>query len=132
MINKNKLIKNILKVYEQNKPLLDELPYKQSALIMGFLGTILRVFQNANEKELEDYDQFVHYFYEFLHDPNNIEIPSDFSEKANEIAKKKFGVKNVQIDAETLKSAFKKISLDPQVMAIFAEVVQAFDQAREN
>jgi len=132
MINKSKLISNIFKVYERNKPLLNELEPKHKALVMGFLSQIVRLIQSADEKELDDYDQFIHYFYEAIHEPEKIVIPEDFAEKANELAKKKFGVKNVQIDAETLKSAFKKIALDPQVMTIFAEVVQAFDQAREN
>ena len=132
MINKNKLINNIYKIYEQNKSMLNELNYKHKALIMGFLSQIVRLIQSADEKELDDYDQFIRYFYETLHDPQKIEIPEDFAVKANEIAKKQFGVKNVQIDAETLKSAFKKIASNPQIMVILGEVVQAFDQAREN
>ena len=132
MINKTKLINNIFKIYEINKPMLNELEPKHKALVMGFLSQIVRLIQSADEKELDDYDQFIHYFYEAIHEPEKIEITEDFAEKANEIAKKQFGVKNVQIDAETLKSAFRKIALDPQVMTIFAEVVQAFDQAREN
>jgi len=125
MINKSKLISNIFKVYERNKPLLNELEPKHKALVMGFLSQIVRLIQSADEKELEDYDQFIHYFYEAIHEPEKIEVPENFSE----IAKQQFGVK---IDQETLKMAFKKIASNPQLMVILGEVVQAFDQAREN
>jgi len=128
MINKTKLISNIFKVYERNKPLLNELEPKHKALVMGFLSQIVRLIQSADEKELDDYDQFIHYFYEVIHEPEKIEIPEDFA-KANEIAKQQFGV---EIDQETLKMAFKKIASNPQIMVILGEVVQAFDQAREN
>jgi len=125
MINKTKLISNIFKVYERNKPLLNELEPKHKALIMGFLSQIVRLIQSADEKELEDYDQFIHYFYEAIHEPEKIEVPENFSQ----IAKQQFGV---EIDQETLKMAFKKIASNPQILIILGEVVQAFDSAREN
>jgi len=125
MINKNKLISNIFKVYEKNKPILNELAPKHKALVMGFLSQIVRLIQSADEKELDDYDQFIHYFYQAIHEPEKIEIPQNFSE----IAKQQFGV---EIDQETLKMAFKKIASNPQIMVILGEVVQAFDSAREN
>jgi len=105
--------------------MLNELNYKHRALIMGFLSQIIRLIQSADEKELDDYDQFIRYFYQAIHEPEKIEIPSNFSE----IAKQQFGV---EIDQETLKMAFKKIASNPQIMVILAEVVQAFDSAREN
>jgi len=125
MINKSKLISNIFKVYEINKPMLNELESKQKALIMGFLSQIVRLIQLADEKELNDYDQFIRYFYQAIHEPEKIEVPENFSE----IAKQQFGV---EIDQETLKMAFKKIASNPQIMVILGEVVQAFDSAREN
>ena len=125
MINKTKLISNIFKVYERNKPLLNELEPKHKALVMGFLSQIVRLIQSADEKELNDYDQFIRYFYHAIHEPEKIEVPENFSE----IAKQQFGV---EIDAETLKMAFKKIASNPQIMVILDEVVQAFDSAREN
>ena len=125
MINKTKLISNIFKVYERNKPLLNELEPKHKALVMGFLSQIVRLIQSADEKELDDYDQFIHYFYEAIHKPEKIEVPENFSE----IAKQQFGV---EIDQKTLKMAFKKIASNSQIMVILGEVVQAFDQAREN
>jgi hypothetical protein len=105
--------------------MLNELSYKHRALILGFLSQIVRLIQSADEKELDDYDQFIRYFYQAIHEPEKIEIPQNFSE----IAKQQFGV---EIDVETLKMAFKKIASNPQIMVILGEVVQAFDQAREN
>jgi len=125
MINKSKLISNIFKVYERNKPLLNELEPKHKALVMGFLSQIVRLIQSADEKELEDYDQFIRYFYQAIHEPEKIEVPENFFQ----IAKQQFGV---EIDQETLKMAFKKIASNLQIMVILGEVVQAFDQAREN
>ncbi|MFP3209292.1 MAG: hypothetical protein RXR82_06305 [Nitrososphaeria archaeon] len=122
MINREVLINEIYRIYEENKPLLAELPYRQRSLVMGFLATAIRVIQIASEEELEDYAAFTHYFAELLHSGADVDVPPELPE----VARKRFGV---EVDAGKLKSALKKIAASPQAMLIIDELVTAFDKA---
>jgi hypothetical protein len=125
MINREVLISEIYRIYEENKPLLAELPYRQRSLVMGFLATAIRVIQIASEEELEDYAAFTRYFAELLHSGADVDVPPELSE----VTRKRFGV---EVDAEKLKSALKKIAASPQAMHILDGVAAAFDKARED
>ena len=122
MINREVLINEIYRIYEENKPLLAELPYRQRSLVMGFLATAVRVIQIASEEELENYAEFTRYFAELLHSGADVDVPPEFQE----IARKRFGV---EVDAGKLKSALKKLANNPQAMLIIDELVGAFDKA---
>ena len=125
MINRQVLLAEINRIYVENKPMLAQLTYRQRSLIMGFLATAFRVIQAADEEELENYAGFTHYFAGVLHSGADVDVPPEFAE----IARKQFGV---EVDAETLKSALKKLAASPQVMLILDELVNAFAKARED
>ena len=122
MINREVLISEIYRIYEENKPLLAELPYRQRSLIMGFLAAAVRIIQAASEEELEDYAAFARYFSEVLHSDGDVEVPPE----ALKAAEERLGV---DVDPEAVRSALRKVASSPQAMLIIDEVVAAFDKA---
>jgi len=128
VINREVLLAEINRIYVENKPMLANLPYKQRGQIMGFLGLGMHVIQAADESELENYAAFTRYFILLLRSGEDAEIPPDFTEFAKQAAREWHIDMNV--DADTLRKAFKKLVSSPQAMHILDEVAAAFDKAR--
>ena len=128
MINKQVLLAEINRIYVENKPMLASLPYKQRDLIMGFLGLGMHVIQAADEPELENYAAVTKYFISILRSGKDVEIPPDLTEFAQQTARE-WHI-NMDVDADTLRKALKKLVASPQAMHILDEVAAAFDKAR--
>jgi hypothetical protein len=125
MINREVLVSEIYRIYEENKPLLSSLPHRQRSLVMGFLATAVRILQMASEEELEEYAAFARYFSSVLHSDGEVEVPREVVE----VARRRFGV---EVDPEAVRSALRKVASSPQAMLIMDELVAAFDKAEGN
>ena len=121
-MNRKVLVDSINRIYAENKSMLSGLPADKRFLIRGFLDTFLRTVQAAEDKELEEYSAFTHYFVELIQSGEEVDIPPEIQA----LAKKRFGV---DVDAKALQSALSKLAKSPEVMKILDELVDAFDSA---
>ena len=100
MYNKQILLKEINKIYHNNKQMLLTLETKQQMLIRGMISQIIRAIKSADEEQLNEYGDYVAVFSVILQ-ANDKSIPPEI---LNDISKQ------YNIDPKLVKSAFQKLA----------------------